>query len=358
MDDKREKGEHAGRQLRLGSSLFAVRIALQKAIAPLCALTPEDAPREGNQGAVACRTQLTRLAWQVAQLQREMLDALVPMDKKQRKKSKSKHSKTNGDEDEDADDKSEADHSEDEEDGEDSDASDEGDADDDLNLLKLLATNITEGSQSQKRRHADSLFDEDDHHSNDSDEEDTHESEEPRLKKANIVDEQEATTEDDFLTALEAVCSSHHERLRPYYGKTADKWYTKTKLASGKDKGFKVLDQSLMVQITDVAADKMRSHATEKFDDTAFYVTMLKEHLEAKADFQSMDPIEMARHFLEMDALRSKIKKKVDTRASKGRKLRFHVHPKLVNFMAPDDTIYDTTSTAQKAIFASLFRNE
>ncbi|XP_044142310.1 protein AATF-like [Bufo gargarizans] len=43
----------------------------------------------------------------------------------------------------------------------------------------------------------------------------------------------------------------------------------------------------------------------------------------------------MGRQWLAIQKLRSKIKKKVDTKASKGRKVRYHVHSKLVSFMAP-----------------------
>ena len=40
--------------------------------------------------------------------------------------------------------------------------------------------------------------------------------------------------------------------------------------------------------------------------------------VESKADAKQMNPIEMSRHFLELDALRAKVKKTVDTKASKG----------------------------------------
>lgn len=43
------------------------------------------------------------------------------------------------------------------------------------------------------------------------------------------------------------------------------------------------------------------------------------------------------RQWLAIQKLRSKIRKKVDRKASKGRKLRFHVLSKLLSFMAPID---------------------
>ncbi|KAL4452760.1 hypothetical protein ABPG75_008422 [Micractinium tetrahymenae] len=61
----------------------------------------------------------------------------------------------------------------------------------------------------------------------------------------------------------------------------------------------------------------------ETFDDTEFYQTLLREFLEGS------DAGGANWH------LGPKQRKAVDRRASKGRKLRYHVHDKLVNFMAP-----------------------
>jgi hypothetical protein len=60
------------------------------------------------------------------------------------------------------------------------------------------------------------------------------------------------------------------------------------------------------------------------------------------------------RQWLEIQKLRSKAKRKVDSKASKGRRLRYQVHPKLVSFMAP----YPEASwndIAKNELFASLF---
>jgi protein AATF/BFR2 len=50
---------------------------------------------------------------------------------------------------------------------------------------------------------------------------------------------------------------------------------------------------------------------------------------------------------------KDKVKRDVDTRASKGRKMRFDVHEKLQNFMAPEDR-GTWTNTAREEFFASL----
>ena len=48
------------------------------------------------------------------------------------------------------------------------------------------------------------------------------------------------------------------------------------------------------------------------------------------------------------------MKAKVDTRASKGRKIRYTVHNKMVNFMAPVPS-YSWTDGAKNELFKSLF---
>ncbi|KAF2765905.1 TRAUB-domain-containing protein, partial [Teratosphaeria nubilosa] len=72
------------------------------------------------------------------------------------------------------------------------------------------------------------------------------------------------------------------------------------------------------------------------YDDADFYGLMLKELLEQKsADSVSASNINIDVSF--QMRREAKTKKNVDTKASKGRKLRYTVHEKLQNFMAPED---------------------
>jgi len=48
------------------------------------------------------------------------------------------------------------------------------------------------------------------------------------------------------------------------------------------------------------------------------------------------------------------MKRKVDVKASKGRRLRYSVHPKLVNYMAPQPELA-WTDEAKNELYASLF---
>lgn len=62
----------------------------------------------------------------------------------------------------------------------------------------------------------------------------------------------------------------------------------------------------------------------EIFDDTDFYTRALEEVLKAKVSL-SDDMTDVSRKWIEIQNLRRKAKKKVDKKASKGRKIRYEV---------------------------------
>ncbi|XP_022073829.2 protein AATF [Acanthochromis polyacanthus] len=169
--------------------------------------------------------------------------------------------------------------------------------------------------------------------------------------------------------------------FQPYRDATLQKWHDKTRLTQGKSsKGFGAFDRSILTQVEQVLMDnerlvrrtqtrrsdyrvlgkkeasavtaetaegaeqqlKANTHLKDLdediFDDDDFYHQLLRELIERKTNAADPnDQVAMGRQWLAIQKLRSKIKKKVDTKASKGRKVRFHVHSKLVNFMAPID---------------------
>lgn len=85
------------------------------------------------------------------------------------------------------------------------------------------------------------------------------------------------------------------------------------------------------------------------YDDADFYGLMLKELLESKSSDTPTASI------IDFDPRReAKTKKHVDTKASKGRKLRYTVHEKLENFMAPEDRRHWGDRQADE-LFGSLF---
>lgn len=91
----------------------------------------------------------------------------------------------------------------------------------------------------------------------------------------------------------------------------------------------------------------------EIFDDSEFYHQLLRELIEYKSNTDE-NQSEITKKFIELQKVRSKMKKKVDTRASKGRKIRYVVHNKLVNFMPPKD-VSEMTDEAKNELYNSLF---
>uniref|UniRef100_A0A0B7BJ04 Protein AATF n=1 Tax=Arion vulgaris TaxID=1028688 RepID=A0A0B7BJ04_9EUPU len=74
----------------------------------------------------------------------------------------------------------------------------------------------------------------------------------------------------------------------------------------------------------------------EIIDDNDFYHVCLRDLIELKQN-EETDPVMANKQWLEIQRLRNKQKRKVDTRASKGRKIRYHVKEKLKNYMTPYD---------------------
>nr|POF14902.1 protein bfr2 [Quercus suber] len=90
------------------------------------------------------------------------------------------------------------------------------------------------------------------------------------------------------------------------------------------------------------------------YDDADFYGLLLKELLEAKAQ-DSVSASNISNIDLSFQLRReAKTKKNVDVKASKGRKLKYTVHEKLQNYMAPEDRCsWGQRQTDE--LFSSLF---
>ncbi|KAI0845825.1 TRAUB-domain-containing protein [Daldinia vernicosa] len=90
------------------------------------------------------------------------------------------------------------------------------------------------------------------------------------------------------------------------------------------------------------------------YDDADFYQLLLKELVDQRSGDTSGAPGGPAATIRFAAVKEAKAKRHVDTKASKGRKMRFNVHDKLQNFMAPEDR----RSWEQSAIdrfFGTLF---
>ncbi|XP_055900075.1 protein AATF-like [Biomphalaria glabrata] len=207
---------------------------------------------------------------------------------------------------------------------------------------------------------------------------------------------------------MEEIISKHHKDFQSVRNNTLSKWDEKTRLASGKikAKNFAAFEMSVLKQIEQVLANRERlvkrlhqqrslykilgqqeqvnevktkdeaevedwddeqdielklKHKnkqelalnTEIVDDCDFYHVCLRDLIEMKQN-EETDPVTASKQWLEIQRLRNKQKRKVDTKASKGRKIRYNVKEKLKNFMTPFDK--SLWSDEQKDdLFKSLF---
>eukprot|EP00252_Welwitschia_mirabilis_P003071 TRINITY_DN1314_c0_g1_i4.p1 TRINITY_DN1314_c0_g1~~TRINITY_DN1314_c0_g1_i4.p1 ORF type:complete len:286 (-),score=67.09 TRINITY_DN1314_c0_g1_i4:594-1451(-) len=161
-------------------------------------------------------------------------------------------------------------------------------------------------------------------------------------------------------------------RTVPFRNNSVDKWHRKTQLSTGsiatKSK-LHAFNQSISHQVSKYMRDPssmikrmqlMRSSVhvlgtddeapvngelgtsenslkdmnidgdPELLDDIEFYQQLLQEFLE------TTDPTSLGTNVYALRKMRNRKRKVVDRRASKSRKIRYHVHEKIVNFMAPE----------------------
>ncbi|XP_057980887.1 uncharacterized protein LOC131166389 [Malania oleifera] len=158
--------------------------------------------------------------------------------------------------------------------------------------------------------------------------------------------------------------SQMHSRIASFRDKSVDKWQRKTQVTTGaaaikgKLHAFNqniseqvaayMRDPSRMIKsmqqrrsmvgvfgaVPDVVTNSKEEETRvdgdpELLDDAEFYQQLLKEF------FETIDPTSSETAFYALKRLQTKKRKIVDRRASKSRKIRYHVHDKIVNFMAP-----------------------
>lgn len=173
------------------------------------------------------------------------------------------------------------------------------------------------------------------------------------------------------------------ETLKRIRDEVMDEWYHKTRYSTtNANKGSEAAEQLPSLQIRQIMSDekrllrrsqlrrsqiqvigktenqedetrKQQNCDPECFDDDDFYHQLLREVIDSKTA-GSTDCMAVSRKWLEIQQLRSRMKKKVDTKASKGRKIRDQIHKQLLNFMAPIHT-YEMTEGAKDELFSSLF---
>ncbi|KAE8038597.1 hypothetical protein FH972_011091 [Carpinus fangiana] len=173
--------------------------------------------------------------------------------------------------------------------------------------------------------------------------------------------------------------SQMHMRIASFRDKSIDKWQRKTQVTTGAAaiKGkLQAFNQNISQQVAAYMRDPSRmvkqmqvrrstvgifgsgpegegnaggeevQADPELLDDSEFYQQLLKEF------FETIDPTSSETAFYALKRLQTKKRKIVDRRASKSRKIRYQVHEKIVNFMAPRPS--DLPPMAPK-LFENLF---
>ncbi|VFQ74904.1 unnamed protein product [Cuscuta campestris] len=170
-----------------------------------------------------------------------------------------------------------------------------------------------------------------------------------------------------------------HSRMASFRDKSIDKWQRRTQVTTGAaavNGKLHAFNQSISQQVSNYMRDPSKmingmqlntsavalfgvapdltttqegiraDGSPELLDDSDFYQQLLKEF------FDSVDPSTSENTFYALKRLQTKKRKIVDRRASKSRKIRYNVHEKIVNFMAPQPM--DLPPMAPK-LFENLF---
>lgn len=168
---------------------------------------------------------------------------------------------------------------------------------------------------------------------------------------------------------------SNHAAFKGYSNQVLQKWHDRTKsLKDSKNPAMNLsilnkiegalLGKREMIRKTQIyrgdydifgleKPDSGEIELKEIYDDSDFYHQLLRELIEYKSNIGD-NQSEITQKFIELQKVRNKMKKKVETRASKGRKIRYNVHNKLVNFMPPKDDS-EWTDEAKTELYNSLF---
>ncbi|XP_050352626.1 protein AATF-like [Nymphalis io] len=115
------------------------------------------------------------------------------------------------------------------------------------------------------------------------------------------------------------------------------------------------------VDMSSVSRDRKENdeYIPEIFDDSDFYHQLLRELIECKSADIS-DPVQLSRQWIALQQMRSKMKRKVDTRATKGRKIKYVVHNPLVSYMAPEKSVKwndESCNELYSSLFGKIFEN-
>lgn len=165
--------------------------------------------------------------------------------------------------------------------------------------------------------------------------------------------------ESDSQAHRRAVLEKWNHKVR---GTNASLPNAKGKLIANTDNSITaVLESHIAMELGERSTKKQRTTEPSDavYDDTSFYQTLLRDLVEQRmsssdAVTNSLDSLHLQIPTNPTSGMRKdKVRKDVDTKASKGRKMRYNVHEKLQNFMAPEDR-NTWSDRARDEFFASL----
>ncbi|XP_015186813.1 PREDICTED: protein AATF-like [Polistes dominula] len=263
-----------------------------------------------------------------------------------------------------------------------------------LNLQSTLWKQFPETKSLNRNKNEDEGEQEDDDNGDEEIPSDT-EDEEAEENDENVDSSNESNTKENNtlkrkskFTDYEKILNKRHKSYVNYRNSVINKWDEKTRMVTSQSKkgttshttieriDFALSDKVKLLKMTQLkrseydiigksvptsnGEDKLvEEYDTEIYDDDDFYGQLLKDLIECKSS--DIEPEQLRKYRIDLmekkERERRKMKKdrKVDTRASKGRKVRYNVHNKLVNYMAPI-TVYDTwTDLSKNELYNSLF---
>lgn len=156
-------------------------------------------------------------------------------------------------------------------------------------------------------------------------------------------EERDGDRSDDDEIAMDCddeTLTKKHDDYQGIREEIISKWCEKTKIGIIPKKGYVAMELPTLQLIQNSMKEKSRlikrtqldrsshqddAYHPETFNDDDFYHNLLKEMI-SKAE---------SSQWVELQRTRYKSKRKADTRATKGRKIKKDLVPKLVNFMAP-----------------------
>ena len=171
-----------------------------------------------------------------------------------------------------------------------------------------------------------------------------------------------AADEDTPLDTLWSHIQSQDASAEPHRRSVLDHWSSRTRVTSAANaRSNQALNpEASLTAVIDsyVATESSKANALDgdnntslQYNDDTFYQSLLRDLIASRAQSVSSELQPVLPTKLHESG---SSKKSVDTRASKGRKIRYTVHEKLQNFMAPEDRT-TWTDSARREFFGSLF---